>query len=748
MHTDKKLTVILPIRVSQDRLDAIDRIGFVRQDISVPENVDFLVVDDGSSQEFSIKIQEKCEELGIQYQRIDSSWDVFSIGRARNLGVQVARTPHVMFQDIDLLPYPGFYQSVLHEIEVQQLDNFADRFLMFGVIYLTQEATKEFFQVEAHKRKSLFTQYLLENNVRKIEKFSTGTSVTVWNRHYFLASGGNDADFEGWGYEDLEFACRAIRRAKRFPLPEEFGLDYRNFQTISEFRGWKSIYRLFGDITFQKGMVLFHGWHPVEQDGNYIKAKDRNRKLFEKKLTEFKELGIEPPPLPMPERGKTVIFRKNPWVDNRWIAPLLGEVVYLDEDEFLPETLIAFAKENNVTRILFHNPFANEKMIGIYSAVKESALEYIVCERGALPSSVFFDASGFNGESDSYNERHWRFELSQIQIDNIELYIREIKASNETLESQPNRLGANGFRRKIGVGSYKKILFVPLQRPSDTVIKYFSGQIEGYENFLVMLRRLLYTLPNDWCIVAKRHPLETESPDLPGVIYADDFHINDLLTASDAILAINSGVGLLGLIFEKPVLTCGLAFYCHAGVAAHVKDHDDVVKELRHPTFDRGTRLQFLHYLVFKFYSFADFKTRTVKWQDNSLMTATTSIDYKILRFPGLPGVNLERRAQAEISDNSILFDRYRDWDRSIRRTRRNSGVPIASQAKVLAAGVLKKSGGLQVLSTDLTVIKHSNGSSPLWLRRLNKLKNNPVMYLRDSKFRILRSVGWSIKKD
>ncbi|MGN5477231.1 hypothetical protein ACTMU2_11055 [Cupriavidus basilensis] len=102
-----------------------------------------------------------------------------------------------------------------------------------------------------------------------IEKFSTGTSVTVWRRDYFLASGGNDAEFNGWGYEDLEYATRAIRRRKLFPLPSEFALDYRNFQSVVEYKGWKSVYRLFGDLTFQKGIVMFHAWHPVEQDSRY-----------------------------------------------------------------------------------------------------------------------------------------------------------------------------------------------------------------------------------------------------------------------------------------------------------------------------------------------------------------------------------------------------------------------------------------------------------------------------------------------
>ncbi|WP_019562183.1 glycosyltransferase [Caldimonas manganoxidans] len=510
------LTVIVPIRCSNDRQDAIHRLQFLLQAAPIPPAVQFLVVDDGSPRQIGKEIEAACDRLGLEYLRLESELETFSIGRARNAGVQRSRTKYVLFQDVDLLPYPGFYSDVLIEIEVQELHKYAERFLMFGVIYLTKSGTDEFLSTPPAVRKSKFVQYLLDADASRIEKFSTGTSVTVWRRDYFLGAGGNDPEFEGWGYEDLEFTCRAIRRARRFPLPEEFGLDYKNFQTINEYRGWKSIYRLFGDITFQKGYVLFHAWHPVEEGGIYVKAKDRNRRLFEEKLERFRLHGEEPDPLPMPERGRSVIFRANPWVYNRWAAPMLGEIVFADEDMFTPDSFVEYLRERAIDRVVFHNPYANERMRAIYERVRSLDIEYIVCERGALPGSVFFDPLGFNGESGSYDPGKWRRELSQEEVARLSAYVSHYKVAGDSLEDQPKRIGAQGLKRKLGLAPGRKVLFVPLQRPTDSVIEHLCGPIGSYENFLRLIRRLVFCLPPEWVVVVKRHPLEVENPDLPG----------------------------------------------------------------------------------------------------------------------------------------------------------------------------------------------------------------------------------------
>lgn len=749
--SEMSLTVVVPIRWTGDRRDALERLEFLTQDSEVPGGVEVLVVDDGSPVQSSEEIRAACSRLGFRFHRIESEFETFSIGRARNVGAQLANSRFVMFQDADLLPYPGFYRDVLIEAEVQGVATFAERFLMFGVIYLTPLGTKEYFQTPDTHRKSKFIQYLLDDDREKIEKFSTGTSVTLWSRDYYLSAGGNDPDFAGWGYEDLEFACRSIRRAKRFQLPSEFSLDYRNFQSVLDYRGWKAVYRLFGDITFKKGMVLFHAWHPIEEKSAYVKAKDRNRKLFDKKLNAFKVSGEEPDPLPRPERGRSVIFRTNPWVYSRWVAPMLGETVLVDEDMFSAQSFLSFCAARKIDRVVFHNPYANERMIDIYFAVRTAGLAFVVCERGALPGSMFFDPNGFNGESSSYKPERWDRALTAEEQQRVCDYVQAFKAGGISLEEQSESIGVNALRRRLGVPTGAKILFVPLQRPSDTVIEHLAGPIGSYEQFLILVRRVAFALPPDWVVVAKRHPLEAVSPSLPSVVFADCFNINDLVEASSALLLINSGVGLTGIVYEKPVLYAGQAFYGWEGLAKQVSCHEDVLKAIEEFEPDRLKVLRFLYYLVFEFYSFGQFKTRRVAWTDGAFMTATTGIDFHVIRFPECREVRMEWRDAPLVPMRSILFDRYRNSDGSLRfgpSSAKASPMGASAGGRILSPGraLANVGGGAGRTAMDQGGASGRRGLGSVF-RKFRKLRGNPVMFLRDSRFRPLRWIGWSIRK-
>ena len=739
------LNVVLPVRVSSDRLDLLDRLSYFTLDEEIPEAVSFTVIDDGSESSSSLLIEKKCQELNINYHKINSELEHFSVGRVRNVAAQLTNAQYIMFQDVDLMPYDGFYQQALNECQIQKLDEYADRFVMFSVVYLTQEASQEFLATPKSLRKNLFLNYLFEDNKEKIEKFSTGTSVTIWRRDHFLCTGGNDSDFEGWGFEDLEYACRAIRRNRKFPLPSQFNLDYRNFMSIQEYKGWKSVYRLYGDITFQKGIVLFHCWHPVDDKSPYIKQKEKNRKLFEKKLELFAKNGVEPSPLQRFSKGRSLLFRSNPWTLNRWIAPNLGEIVVIDEGRFDSNLLLGFIQENNISRVVFHNPYANEKLVELYETIRAHNIPYLVCERGALRDSIFIDPNGFNTDSQSYHSKYWDKDLSKKHRDLTLEYIRNEKSTHESLEYQNVKLSKTELRKKLGISKGKKILFVPLQRPTDTVIKYFSGPIGSFDNFISLVKGVAQALPRNWEIVIKKHPLEMETPEIEGVYYANEQNIKALVELADAVLLINSGVGILSMIYGKPILVAGHAFYNHLGIAHPVQDINDVLNGLSFQP-DTEKTLRFLSYLINEFYSFGTFKTRIVDWVDGSKMSATTAIDYYCVRFPGESEMVLERSSVPQVSSSSLLFDRYRNPNNHIRLGDDATAKKQLVVTKTIAPAekvVPTASAPSASMRAELT---HSGVTPSDFSRKMNKFKTNPGLFLRDSKFPILKALGKFIK--
>lgn len=217
--SEKILTCIIPLRIGKDRVDAIDRLEFFLLDELIPDNIGFLVIDDGSQEHEASKLKSKCERLNIGLVRVESSLREFSVGRCRNIGAMYSESKYILMQDVDLMPWSGFYASILNEIEVQGLDDDAKKFLMVPYVFLTKEGTEEFEKSDHKIRAQKFLYYAWINDERYIEKISTGTSANLYNRLWYLSCGGNSSDFEGWGYEDLEFNTRTIRHLNFFQHP-------------------------------------------------------------------------------------------------------------------------------------------------------------------------------------------------------------------------------------------------------------------------------------------------------------------------------------------------------------------------------------------------------------------------------------------------------------------------------------------------------------------------------------------------
>lgn len=713
------LEITVPVRATRARADIVDRIRFFCEATDLPMGVSISVCDDGSPQKFAEAIERVCAEKGVTYLSTGRKhYQPFSLAIARNHAAQRSRAAFIMFMDVDLIAYDGFFEELLREIEVNQMHENIERFLMCPVIYLTNEGIEQYHSLPTEMRRQYFIHQMLSSNKQIIEKYSCGTSVIVVNRHYFLMRGGYDTRFNGWGYEDYEFGNRLIRRARQFPLPENWTRMDGNFMTIKRFEGWKSVYRMHGDLLAQKGMWMFHVPHPI--DSSYHAHKDSNWRLLAQRMDEDKTAAGEPDPLADLSAGRSLLLSRNPFCYGREFAPFLGEGVFSSclskVDSLVQEDLIT---KTAVERVVFGNPYANERSLNLYNWCRKSDFPFIVCERGALPDSVYHDRTGFLSDGESYKSYQWDRPLSDEELDAVEAYVAEIRWGTKMLEKQAERGDLHLIRKKLGLSDGQKMLLVPFQQPQDTTIRHFSGPIGSFENFYDLVSSLPQKLGEDWLLVYRKHPAEDDLAAIPGAQCGDEYNLYDLIEICDAMLVINSGSGLYGMMFGKPVYVAGESWYSDERMNTSIKDIKEVEKQISKgfvPDYD--IVLRFIHYLRFEFYSFGEQIQRRVRYDDGSPITATTEIKYYEVRG-FTPKPLIFQRKFNPMPKAGPIFDRYALGSLGVQ--------PALDQAQAKSTALAP-----QPAPTKPVVI---TGKAP----KAAKFRRDPYAFFRDAKNPVLR---------
>ncbi len=313
------------------------------------------------------------------------------------------------------------------------------------------------------------------------------------------------------------------------------------------------------------------------------------------------------------------------------------ELVYLHEDKINDlNTFNKFRISNNIDLFFFQNPYGNTNKLKIYRYIRQKGtLHYIASDRGALPNSWFFDPNGFNADSFSYTPDNWDHPLGSKKKERIEDYIKIQAQTDASLEKQGSMVGGDALRKKLNITENKKVLFVPLQRPSDTVIKYFSGHVNDMDDFINQIVEAQKRLLDTWVVLVKKHPLEIEKPSSDQLRYVDDStHFKDLLQLCDAVALINSGVGVTAMMYQIPVYYFGDAFYGHPEINQQISSAAELVDHLQTGKFAVNAKKvqRFISYLIEDFYSFGTFHTEERTERDGSKRTITTKIDFNQIK--------------------------------------------------------------------------------------------------------------------
>ncbi|GEM_PF-1225208 len=302
--------------------------------------------------------------------------------------------------------------------------------------------------------------------------------------------------------------------------------------------------------------------------------------------------------------------------------------------------------ESNCDVVIMPNPYGNKRRNLVYKELKKLNFPVITFDRGGLPGSWYFD-KGFNADSPTYSPLMWDQKISAEESDSVKKYIEDIHLNGHALEAQSKLLGGEQLKRKLGLYD-KKILFVPFQRPKDTTVEYFSGSVKDMNEFnmrIEKIAKLLNTHDSDWVVIGKKHPLENTKVNSSIRYVEDDTHINDLIEASDAVCLINSGVGLLSMLWDKPVYHFGEVYYAHPSLNRRVHNEIDVVHSLlKCPVkFEPVVRDRFISYLIKHVYSFGEFSTELVR-EGNAFRNITRNIDFENITLPSYPCLDANKK--------------------------------------------------------------------------------------------------------
>ncbi|WP_069383569.1 glycosyltransferase [Halomonas caseinilytica] len=274
-------SIIVPLRAQAVEQREILRLHRLLE--TIPAGFEVIIVDDGSEPTVRRYIRNIVEQRRLQGQVVCGVYlrtrhRRFSLARARNRGARAARSPVVIFHDVDFLALTKVYQRLLIHIREVELATRPEHFFCVPVAFLTEEGTEHFLtHFEASEEAWCFRKR--HNHPHERMNFLVqGSSCIVTNRDDLLAMGGHDEGFKGHGAEDFELLHRLSCQFPIAPRPPEYT---RNMGSgpITEYRGFRAYFALYGEECRQQGCTLVHLWHPKRTEKGYYRHKQNFKRL-------------------------------------------------------------------------------------------------------------------------------------------------------------------------------------------------------------------------------------------------------------------------------------------------------------------------------------------------------------------------------------------------------------------------------------------------------------------------------------
>lgn len=358
MENTDKIALIIPLRLTGATYEAELRLG--RICAAVPRDLfDIVISDYGTPPEHRGPI-DALEAQGLRVVRHPSPHRLFSIGQARDFGVQMSAAPVIIFNDIDFLGTPDMYRAIHAEAARRELSENLFDFFCVPVLFLTEEGTRAWLAApgDAKPFASSLNVDSLEAARADIQSVAYGSSAMVVNRHHYLSLGGHDPRFSGHGAEDYDLLHRLATIAPKGPRPHDYFSDYKD-NGIRHYWGFRPFFALYGLDLLAHGVHLVHLWHPRRKEKDYFRP-NRNFRLLKRVMKRFDRTGGQPLPLADLASGQgrwSVLYRNGADLDLlRQILPLAGGYQLIRTSSFKAGTAFVADMVSSGTRLVVATP--------------------------------------------------------------------------------------------------------------------------------------------------------------------------------------------------------------------------------------------------------------------------------------------------------------------------------------------------------------------------------------------------------
>ena len=727
----KEITMVLAIRLHEFNEYIIQRLDDMTKYWDPMPNI--LVLDFGSEEKYAEIIKKICIKNNVEL-IFHADYGTFSPAIARNRAIENIQTDYVFFNDIDCFYKKDMFQDIVNFANSIEFAQIHDMMINLPVYHVNEQYSNEFEAIESDDGKSKFLEYVTNKSIvsekgKHSDFVAPYSNIFLAHKEYFSLIGGYNESFRGHGSEDFEFLLRWNFLSRKVHLPEEYWKDYYSplrdfyYSGAKTYKGFRRLFESVNILAELSGLRIAHIHHDKPAKSTWVKSNDWKRNIFNEAVKCFYE-------------DKMQLINQD-WVSRDKKALVL--LKHVDQyDMFIPLRLAGYKLElytknkwynlDDYDAIAIFNPYmkSHREFSDFVHNARIKNVNIITVERGGLPNSFYY------AEDVAYNDPEWKEKLIDFvptieQSKITDEYIKELVTGNETLEALGSYQSTIDKYQNIIEG--KKVCFIPLQLSDDMAVNFYTYGYQKYKVFQEQLQAFDANIDN-WIFIVKTHPLSKESYQFNSKVIECDKsdNIHALLEMADCVLCYNSGVGLLALAHEKPIITVGNAYYNrlskYGKKATSFEEAVMLIKngKLKKPTSKNINTLY--SWLLFYKYSFAKANS-TIRDFGDRKSHAYDSMNFYVFNYKG------------QVFNSRLIKEEFRIQPKSYAAAKLHLNV-YGDKSTIISTEVKKSPDVLEfnndVKKSAASVNTKQTGLHPERVKKLfKKFRKNPRKFFADS---------------